>query len=74
MNPDTIHVASFSPVQGAWHIETLREHVESNLNCLAQGVLKDTAYCAVLLAQNREDASEAIDRISAVLGKGGESL
>ena len=51
-----------------WHIEILPEHVESNLNSFMQGVLKDTAYCAVFLAENRDDKSKAIDRIRAVLG------
>ena len=67
MNADQVHVASYSPVQQAWHVESLQDHVASNAGCLARGVLGDTAYCAIALAANQDEAHEAIVKIERLL-------
>jgi len=69
MNAHTIHVAAYSPVQECWHIESLADHVTSNARNLGAGTLGDTAYCAVALAESREAACDAIDKIKSALNK-----
>ena len=64
-----VHVASYSPVQKCWHVESLADHVKSNAGNLGTGTLGDTAYCAVALAESREAASDAITKIEQA-GKG----
>lgn len=64
--PSRIHVASYSPVQQCWHVETLAEHVRQNGECLADGTLGQTAFCAVALVESHEAAHEVIRRIEAM--------
>jgi hypothetical protein len=64
-----VHVASYSPVQKCWHVESLADHVKSNARNLGADTLGDTAYCAVALAESREAASDAITVIEQA-GKG----
>ena len=64
-----VHVASYSPVQKCWHVESLADHVKSNARNLGADTLGDTAYCAVALAESREAASDAITKIEQA-GKG----
>jgi hypothetical protein len=72
MRVDQIQVASYSPVQRCWHIETLPEHIASNARCLGRGVLADTAYCAITIAESHEEAREAILKIKTLLSGGKE--
>jgi hypothetical protein len=58
-----VHVASYSPVQKCWHVESLADHVKSNARNLDADTLGDTAYCAVAIAESREAASDAITKI-----------
>ena len=67
MNLNQVHVASYSPVQGCWHVESLAEHVRSNAKCLGRGVLRHTAYCAIALTESRDEAHAVIGRIKALL-------
>jgi len=67
MNADQVHVASYSPVQKCWHIESLADHVKSNARNLGADTLGDTAFCAVALAENREAARDTIAKIKGIL-------
>lgn len=70
MNALELHVVSFSPVQGCWHVESLADHVQSNTRNLSEGTLGDTAYCAVGLVEDREAAHGLIKKMQAALRRG----
>jgi hypothetical protein len=67
MNANKLHVVSFSPVQGCWHVESLADHVRSNARNLGAGTLGVTAYCAVGLAEGHEAAHRCIKQMQTAL-------
>jgi hypothetical protein len=69
LNVESIQVVEFSPVQRAWHIETLSDHAKKNLELLLLGRLGVTAFCAVALAENYEEAHSACEQIREFMEK-----
>ena len=72
LNPDEAWLAEYSTVQGAFHVETAREMMESNVRQILEGWTN--SYLPFAVCSSVEEASQACDALRDVMLRHGGKM